>query len=419
MMRKVIDYLRRKQNITIDDLVLEICSNNMYYKYISGMKNICNKKLSLIKERLGADEITKAEIDEIKNDLNKITFNIMRFYSSKEKFQKDMEPLIEIESQIILTEELIIPYLIAKINYLYVCSNKEEILSILDLLKSFESKMTTTEKLLYYYIRINIYSYNEISIENEVNDFIELLEKNLYNKDYGTFSLSTTLYYMRLRNRPGAFRMSEIAIELFQRDINIIGLVKAVNTKGILLASEGKHQEALPLFITNYDNCKKINAGYEMFICLSNIIESSLEVNNELQAEKYFTIFLKRINKIADKYLIRTILNNVSVGLLTTFDYYKKSESINALLSIIKKCGISENIEVLKLVEYFELKDMEEIVEYAVEELLPNIVGKAHFAYCRWLIDKCVLYYRNNRMYKKAVDVEIEYVKVFKEYYYF
>ena len=82
MIRKVIEYLRRKQNITIEDLVVEICSSNMYYKYINGTKNFSKKNLTLIKERLGADELTKEEIDEYKKDIDKVILKLMRYYSS-------------------------------------------------------------------------------------------------------------------------------------------------------------------------------------------------------------------------------------------------------------------------------------------------------------------------------------------------
>lgn len=419
MMRKVIEYLRRKQNITIEDLVVEICSSNMYYKYIAGTKNLSDKNLKLIKDRLGADDLTKEEVDEFKKDLDKITLNIMRFYASKKSFDKDIEPLLEIENQLILNEELIIPYLIVKINYLFGQSDTRDVKSLIELLSLFEDKMTVTEKLLYYRAFIHIEAYYENKVEDKINQFIEILENTIYNKDYGTFYLSASLYYIRLRNRPGSLKMLEAAIELFQKDINIFGLVKATNTKGILLSSESKHKEALLLFLMNYDNCKKINSNYEMSICLANIVESYLEINNEQEAIKYFEIFVRKIKKIEDLSLIKTILNNVSIGLITTFDYYKKYDKIKIMIDIIKNSGCKENVAVNKLVEYFELKDMDDIVSYAVNELLPCIVGKAHFAYCRWLIDKCVLYYRNNRMYKKAMDIEIEYVKVFQEYYYF
>ena len=419
MMRKVIDYLRRKQNITIEDLVVEICSSNMYYKYIAGTKNLSDKNLKLIKDRLGADDLTKEEVAEFKKDLDKITLNIMRFYASKKSFDKDIEPLLEIENQLILNEELIIPYLIVKINYLFVCSDTKDVNDLIELLSLFESKMTVTEKLLHYRMKTLMFIYNNSDITEIVDNYVRILENNLYDKDYGTFYLSASIYYMRLRNRTGSLKMIEVAIELFQRDVNIFGLVKATNTKGIFLASESKHQEALPLFLTNYDNCKKVNFKYEMFIALSNIIECYLESGNEQEALKYFSIFIKKINKIDDNELVKTVLNHITVGLITTFDYYKKYDKIKIMIDIIKNSGCKENVAVTKLVEYFELKDMDDIVSYAVNELLPCIVGKAHFAYCRWLIDKCVLYYRNNRMYKKAMDIEIKYVKVFQEYYYF
>ena len=64
MLRKVIEYLRRKNKITVEDLVVEICSGNMYYKYISGAKNLSSKNLKLIKERIDVNDSVKEDLQQ-------------------------------------------------------------------------------------------------------------------------------------------------------------------------------------------------------------------------------------------------------------------------------------------------------------------------------------------------------------------
>jgi transcriptional regulator with XRE-family HTH domain len=140
-MRKVVEYLRKKNNLTIEDLVVEICSSTMYYKYLSGEKNMSEKNLTLIKERLGADIITKEEIEEFKIELNKIIYKLIRYYNSRKEFEEDFSSLLEIEPQLLLNEELIISYGIIKLNYYLVNSCINEGIIFSEILEDYYDKM--------------------------------------------------------------------------------------------------------------------------------------------------------------------------------------------------------------------------------------------------------------------------------------
>lgn len=418
MIRKVIEYLRKKNKITIEDLVVEICSSTMYYKYLSREKNLSKGKLIQIKERLGADELTKEEIAEFKKDLDKITLKIMRYYGSKDEFEKDISPLIELDTQLLLNEDLTIDYVLAKINYLLVISEIDEIISLLALLEDFLPVMTTTQKLMYYQNKILIMNYQKHDISTENEKFVNILDNNRYEKDYGCFHLSEAVYQIKFKNRAKALKFTELAIELFQRDINLVGIVKATNTECMMLGEERKYNVVLEKLLINYDNAKKINSEYEIFITLMNIIMAYLGLEDKINASRYWNILYKKFNLLANKNIRKVILNNISISLITNFEYYGLSNCLNQLIYLIEENKPLNNVAVMNLVEYNRIVSEEEKIIFIEKTLLPSIIGKTHFSYCKWILDTCIIYFTEKRMYKKAVEFETYYLKEFKEYYF-
>lgn len=418
MIRKVIEYLRKKNKITVEDLVVEICSGNMYYKYIAGTKNMSNKNLKLIKDRLGADDLTKDEIAEYKKDLNKITLKIMRYYSTKSELEKDVEPLIELEQQLILNEELFIDYIIVKLNYLIIKNEVLEINNLLDLLSEYFDNMTLINKLLYLKMVIGLKKYNIESIHTLCNDFDELLISNPYNSNFGCFYITQSLNYIKIKERAKALKAAEIATELFQRDMNLIGQVKALNSRVILLMENRKYHEALELLLINYDNAKKLGLDQELFISITNIICCYLAINNHEGAKKYWKLFKNKIDKYTDYEIIKFILNNSTIGILTNFEYYGLQEELEELIFIMNKYKPYDNMTVNNLLEYHLIEDVNEKIEFIEKELLSSLLGKAHFSYCKWLLDTCVNYYLDNRMYKKASNFETVFMEEFRKYYF-
>lgn len=418
MMRRVIEYLRRKQNITIDDLVVEICSNTMYYKYLSKEKNMSCKKLRFIKERLGADDLTQEEIREFKKDLDKIIHNIMRYYISKEAFEKDIAPLIELEPQLLLCDELCIDYMIAKINFLLLENNLDEISKLLNLLEEFFDKMSVTQQLFYYHLKIFLFNYLKEDIKDLVNDFAILLENNRYNKDYGFFHMSLVFSYIKLKLREKAYHAIEITLSLFVRDLNLIGQVRVTNMKAVILGESRKYNEVLELLIPNYNNAKQINIVSEMFNSLTNIITCYLGINNKQLAIKYWKI-LK--NTILDKYdskVVSVLLINNAISLFTNFEYYQMLDELSELVKMLEKFVSIDNEVLNNLIEYYYINNVDDQVEYIENKMLNLLTGKAHFSYCKWMLDTCVRYYKQKRLYKKAVNFETKYLLEFKKYYF-
>ena len=419
MIRKVIEYLRKKNKITVEDLVVEICSGNMYYKYIAGTKNMSNKNLKLIKDRLGADDLTKDEIAEYKKDLNKITLKIMRYYSTKSELEKDVEPLIELEQQLILNEELFIDYINIKLNYLLVSSNFEEIESLLSLLNEYYDEMSDINKLLYLKTQsfINV-SYMK-SVESESENIDMILSHSPYNINYGSFYVTLALNYLNLKDRVKALKCSEIATELFQRDMNLVGQIKAANIKIMLLMENRKYKEALDLLLITYENCKNLKQNREMFISLFNIINCYLAINDKTNAIKYWNIVKRKIVNIDDVDLKKYFINNTGICLLTNFEYFELTTQLDELIDMLNSYGPYDNIAINNLLKYHSINDVDEKIEFIETELLSSLLGKAYFSYCKWLLDTCVRHFKKKRMYKKAITFETVFMEEFRKYYFY
>ncbi len=418
MMRKIIEYLRRKQNITIEDLVVEICSSTMYYKYLSKEKNLSSKNLKLIKERLGADDLTKEEIVEYKRDIDKVLNNILRYYISKDAFTKDIAPLIEVEPQLLLTEELCIDYIISKVNYLLLTNDIDEINKLLTLVEEFIPVMNVTQRLFYYQLKIFYLNYKKEDIKNILNDFAILLENNKYNKEYGKFHMSIGLAYLKVKDREQALHSIETALSLFTRDLNLIGQVKATNMKAVMIGESRRYEEALSLFLKSYNSAKQINFTYEMFVALTNIISCYFGLKDINNVVKYWNYFKKHMKRDNCQNIKEYILNNTSINLFTNFEYYNMNEQLKELVEMIETNNVSNNAILETLVKYYYIQNEEDKVKYIEDTFLPLVTGKAHFTYCLSCLDMCVRYFRENRMYKKAVDFETKYLEEFKKYYF-
>ena len=418
MMRKIIEYLRRKQNITIEDLVVEICSSTMYYKYLSKEKNLSSKNLKLIKERLGADDLTKEEIVEYKRDIDKVTNNILRYYISKDAFTKDIGPLIEIEAQLLLTEELCIDYIISKVNYLLLTNDIDEINKLLILVEEFIPVMNVTQRLFYYQLKIFYLNYKRENIKDILNEFAILLENNKYNKEYGKFHMSIALAYLKVKDREHALHSIETALSLFTRDLNLIGQVKATNMKAFMIGESRRYEDALELFLSSYKSAKQINFTYEMFVALTNIITAYFGIKDFDNVKKYWVFFQKHLRKESCQKIKECILNNTAINLFTNFDYFGMNDQLEELVQLLNDYNVTNNITLESLIKYYNIQDEDEKVKYIEDVLLPLVTGKAHFSYCKWILDKCVRYFSNNRMYKKAADFEMKYLLEFKKYYF-
>ena len=112
------------------------------------------------------------------------------------------------------------------------------------------------------------------------------------------------------------------------------------------------------------------------------------------------------------------ILNNTAINLFTNFDYFGMNDQLEELVQLLNDYNVTNNITLESLIKYYNIQDEDEKVKYIEDVLLPLVTGKAHFSYCKWILDKCVRYFSNNRMYKKAADFEMKYLLEFKKYYF-
>ena len=156
----------------------------------------------------------------------------------------------------------------------------------------------------------------------------------------------------------------------------------------------------------------------EVFVSLTNIISCYLGLEDKKNARKYWKTFKKRLDQKNGDVIIKGVLNNSSVNLLTNFEYYSMNKELDELIEMLEFYEVRGNHVIDKLVEYYKINNNNERIAFIEKYLLPTLVGKVHFTYCKWMLDMCIIYFRENRKYKKATLFETEYLKQFKEYYF-
>ena len=117
----------------------------------------------------------------------------MRYYGSKKELVDDVEPLIELEPQLILNEELFIDYIIVKLNYLSVFNKISEIKCLVNLLSEYKNCMSSTNKLNYLKILVSVKKYDIESIDQETKDIEVILSACSYDKNLGCFYITQAL----------------------------------------------------------------------------------------------------------------------------------------------------------------------------------------------------------------------------------
>jgi len=84
----------------------------MYYFYIRGEKNLTPKKVQALKEVLGSDQLTEEEIAQFDHEISALIDEFLGYRYSLERFNDEVQYLLDYRKQAMLEEKLVINYLI-------------------------------------------------------------------------------------------------------------------------------------------------------------------------------------------------------------------------------------------------------------------------------------------------------------------
>lgn len=413
MLRNNIEYLRKKRNIPIIDLVCEVCSESMYYQYITGRKNLSKAKVKILKDTLGADELTHDEIDEYRTEFNQIIDKMMKYNFKQTEFLKRMQELKAQENQFILTDELVIDYLIIEILYSFCMEDTKAYTEELKLFESLIGKASNFQKLHYYqYQTLNraIDANERLNYINKALDIMALM-RNKINFGYFYYNFSVSALYAKQSNL--MFQNLELAEECFKNDICVYGLIKTINLKVIALMEIDKLDQAIILSKDNIERCKCAKAHFEEFTSLVNIASCYAYKNSSIFLKNYFDMIMRKLDKFPE-YIN---YGQHALSILSALCSCKLREEIKIVIPIIKtNCDFLGKETLKHFVHFVEIFDEDEKMQYLEDYLLPSSMETCTINFYRFAIEELIQYYERQRKYKKAYEYKKQYLDKLKEF---
>lgn len=414
MLRNNIDYLRKKQNIPIIDLVCEVCSESMYYQYLMGKKNLSKAKVKIIKNTLGADELTSEEIDEYRTEFNQIIDKMMKYNFKQTEFLTRMQELKTQENQFILTDELVIDYLIIKILYSFCMEDMKSYNEELKLFESLIESASNFQKLHFYqYQTLN----RAISVDERllyINKSLDIMAimRNKTNFGYFYYNFALAAFYMARKDLVSD--NLELAEECFKNDVCVYGLIKTINMKVMALIENDKYDKAIVLLKDNIERCQCAKAHFEEFTALVNLVSCFAYKNDENMLRDTFNKIMNKLGKYPD-YIN---YGQYALSILSSLFSMHLNDEIRIILPIMKKyCNLNDKYTLKYFIIFIETIDTNEKMHCLEEHLLPSAMKTCTINFYRLAIEELIEYYEKQRKYKKACEYKTQYLDKLKDFY--
>lgn len=416
MISRIIEYIRKKESISITELTLDVCSEAMYYKFIQGSRNLTEAKLLKIKERLGyvklsmeEEEILIKELDSAFIRLQNIDIFKSEFYSLYSKF-KD-------ENYIYLLNERINKQYILLLSYYYFWKlDIKTGLLILNFLNDDDIEtLPENIKLFYYSQLININYHDQRIREKYINKLKNTLDLIQDKTKYGYFYLQLAYSYVRMQKRTQAHEMCKKAEEILKLENNFIGILKEENMKATLLIDVQKYDEALNILLKNIENAKRLSCNQEVITSIAMIIYCCSIKHNHAGLKYYYNELINNL----ELYLSELQLSNLGLIILSALDIANLEKETKQWISIILTKIRLESVEsiVNEYCDILLLTDKFKQMHLIEKKILPIVQNNVGFYFRKYLYEKLINFYESEHMYKKTVEIQKEYLEVFKEYY--
>ncbi len=413
MIRHIIEYLRKENGISTIDLTLDICSPSMYYAYIKGTKQISEEKLILLKDRLGADNLSYLEFKEYNQELDEYcdcVFNLSYTHNNIINFYEILE---DYRIQMLLDERLVVKYLVVMIQLLIILDKTaylDQYLNIFSLIKDYLTK----EQLIYFYAA---QTYDKELSYQELIDLlvkIEDLSKDIPEEScaYGFVYMTLGKMYLRTHKHYYSRSFIEKAIEYYRKKDCFRGIVASKNVYILNLLTINKVGEAVVELEKNLFRANELNFLEEIKNCLTYQL---LCYGLQKKVDQIIINYKKML-----ELLNKGIMNNdylrllYILGVLDKFNLEKEVKFLtNFIQSRLPPPSSSFYRDLLKC---FTIHDEEEKM-YHIELVLERY--EDIFCGYDWRIQlycKLINYYENQRKYKKVAEISNKYIIHLQKY---
>lgn len=413
MIRNIIEYLRKKQEIPIIDFIIEVCSESMYYKYIAGDKNLSKEREIQLKDRLGADELTEEEVAEYKTELENIIDKMMKYSYTAEELTQTMIELEDVENQLLLCDQLVIDYLIIKMTKYFAPIYTKEYNEHLKLLESMQFYMDDFQLIHYHIYRVLSSLLTVEEKEREINQTLDIIYRFRNKTNFGQFYHNLALAALNNRKSILAYELIELAKDRYKIDVNIYGLIKAINVESYLLMEMDKIQEAILQLEENLERAKLAKCNYELGGILVNLMACySFQTSKKNMLSKYEE--LKQLIALNPEYM--QYEKKIPIVLICLISEECSEESAKFIEWLYTSYAYALDDLTKLIIKYVQTTNQDERIQLLEREILPVVEKNFSVTFYRFFLEEVASYYETKRMYKKACKYRTAYLNALRAY---
>ncbi|PGS51701.1 helix-turn-helix transcriptional regulator [Bacillus sp. AFS041924] len=363
---KIINYHRKKQQMTQEQLCDGICSISHLSKIENNSKEVNIATLNLLCLKLGIS------VEDEKNKVNDIQIKLQIFYDAIERLHhKKAETLYTELSQykeFVQYTELLYLYELYMLRYILFLNKVDLAEQVIEKIEQ-NTRMFSEFELFVWNVINAIFNHKRSNFLKSLDllDGVKDLRKK-YRDEVTEYYYLKSLMHCRLGQSTLAIYFGNKALEVFKQRNNIIRTLDVKTILSIHLTEMGEYERAEDILKEILDDAELINNTALIEMAWHNLgFLYGTQNKSEKALESYYKS-LELIEKYTEGYYLT--LSNIAIHLLKL---QKSEEVVEILEHELALFEDTTKIEYIKLqVLYFEAKkDEEALIHYLMEEGIP------------------------------------------------
>ncbi|MFF2877617.1 helix-turn-helix domain-containing protein [Gottfriedia sp. NPDC057991] len=360
---KIINYHRKKQQMTQEQLCDGICSISHLSKIENNSKEVNIETLNLLCMKLGIS------VEDEKNKVNHIKIKLHEFYDSIERLHHKKADALYLNlrkyREFVLYTELLYVYELYMLRYIL-------FLNQLELAEQMIGKMSRNVRM---FSEFELFVWNILNaiFNHKRNNFIKSLDfldevkdlRKQYRDEITEYYYLKSLMHCRLGQSALAIYFGNKALEVFKQRNNIIRTLDVKTILSIHLTETGEYERAENLLREVLDDAELIQNTTIVEMAWHNLGYLYGAKNLSERALECYYKSLALIEKNSESYYLT--LGNIATHLLKL---QKNEQVVNMLEHELELFEDKTKLEYVKLrVLYFEAKNEEKaLIQYLMEE---------------------------------------------------
>ena len=414
MLRSIIEFFRREAGLSILDLTTDICSSSMYYFYIRGEKNLTTKKVQALKEFFGSDQLTEEEIAQFNQEILSLIDEFLGYRYTLERFNNEVQYLLDYRKQAMLEEKLVINYLILITYHAYYNHDFTLAHKYFDLFESLMPYADDMQQIHIYSLGIMLKAYDKkemLKVLKELDFLIQHAKDTHFNGHF--YRIMGDAYYA-LRKEKKINQSYQQSLDIFQKQNNFVGMVRVLNALARVKLDNIENTQDIDELLDNYKKATQLQDGYAIFGSITNIIIAYSHLKEVDLIKTYFQSLIACIIQHSIRIIDESSLVYIGVVLLIN-DLTESLETLEKITQGMQLVG-SDTI-MAKFFRAARLPDMNERIKFFEKFIYEDNFRYCNFGICQTIFSLIDSYYRDTHHYKKQAMIKDKFITILKEYF--